>query len=101
MTTHNMTTRPNNVTLECPQEIKGIGSSIRRVSSKFLASLVSDWKKRRQQRIDRDAFLNLLRLDERELRDIGLTRDDVLLASKMPLSYNAALELEKRKGLKG
>ena len=53
------------------------------------------WKKRQEQRIDRDAFNTLLRLSDRELADIGLKRDDVLRASNLPLSFNASDELRK------
>ena len=44
--------------------------------------------------IDRDAFRNLLSLDDQMLKDIGVTRDEVRRASDLPLSVNAALELE-------
>jgi len=49
---------------------------------------------RRQRRIDRDAFRTLLGLDDAMLKDIGVTRDEVRRASDLPLSVNAALELE-------
>ncbi|MEM7213933.1 MAG: DUF1127 domain-containing protein [Pseudomonadota bacterium] len=55
------------------------------------------FKLRRQQRIDRDAFSNLLALDDRSLADIGVTRDQVIWASKLPLSVNAALEIKALK----
>lgn len=43
----------------------------------------------------RDAFKNLQRLDQRTLKDIGLTQSDVTWASKLPLDQNAACELQK------
>ncbi|MGB7336802.1 MAG: DUF1127 domain-containing protein [Salaquimonas sp.] len=48
-----------------------------------------------QQRIDRVAFHHVVALDDRQLDDIGVTRSDVIWASNLPLSQNAALELEK------
>lgn len=56
---------------------------------------VSFWKIHRQQVTNRLAFKNLLTLDANILHDIGVTREDVIWASKLPLSKNAALELEK------
>lgn len=52
-------------------------------------------ERRAQYKIDRDAFRTLERLDERELNDIGLTKDDVIWASRLPLSVNASKELAK------
>ncbi len=50
-----------------------------------------------QYRENRAAFDNMLELDDQALKDIGTSRDDVIWASKLPLSVNAALELEKLK----
>ena len=55
------------------------------------------WNLRQQRRTDRDAFNTLLRLDDRALRDIGVSREDVMWASRLPLTFNAAQELEKLK----
>lgn len=52
-------------------------------------------KQARQRRIDRDAFRRLVTLDDAALRDIGVTRQDVIWAGELPLSQNASLELEK------
>ena len=52
---------------------------------------------RRQRRIDRAAFQTLLGLDDQMLRDIGVTRDEVRRAASLPLSVNAAQELEAAK----
>ena len=49
---------------------------------------------RHQRRLNRQAFKQLLTLDDKVLRDIGLTRADVIEASSLPLSQNAAVELE-------
>ncbi len=51
---------------------------------------------RKAWRIDRLAFQHVLYLDDRILEDMGVTREDVLWANKLPLSKNAALELRKR-----
>lgn len=53
---------------------------------------------RAQQRIDRDAFNQLLRLDNDILRDIGVSREDVVYASRLPISENAAVYLSQVSG---
>ena len=57
--------------------------------------LVTVVKQRRQQLEDRAAFETVLRLDDRQLKDIGVRRIDVEWASKLPLKFNAADELRK------
>lgn len=66
-----------------------------------LASTISDtyarWQKarakRRQQRIDRLAFQNLLHLDPHLLDDVGYQRHEVEQANSLPLNSNAAIVL--------
>lgn len=53
-------------------------------------------RRRRGHRLDRAAFLNLTRLDERLLDDIGVTREDVAWAAALPIEVNAALALRER-----
>ena len=60
-----------------------------------LAKAVSYLKTRRQHVTNRLAFKSLLSLEANILHDIGVTREDVIWASKLPLSKNAAVELEK------
>ena len=50
---------------------------------------------RKEWQINRLAFQHLLYLDDRILEDIGVTREDVRWANKLPLKKNAALELRK------
>ena len=52
-------------------------------------------ERRIQRTTDRQAFSHLLALDQHTLDDIGITRDDVFWASRLPLSINASHELEK------
>ncbi len=61
----------------------------------LVAKATSYLNTRRQQVTNRLAFKNLLTLEANILQDIGVTREDVIWASKLPLSKNAALELEK------
>ncbi len=48
-----------------------------------------------ERRINRAAFDTMLELDDRMLNDIGVSRHDVRWASNLPLSVNAAMELEQ------
>ncbi len=57
--------------------------------------LWSAYKSRRQRKIDRDAFRNLLTLDDELLDDIGVTRDSVRWAAQLPLNVNAAQALKE------
>ena len=50
---------------------------------------------RYNRRIDRQAFKNVLTLDDRTLKDIGVTRQDVIRVSRLPLSVDAAIKLEE------
>lgn len=59
------------------------------------ARMRTSWVDYQAHRERRDAFKTLLRLDQKALKDIGLTRYDVLWASKLPLHVNAAEELQK------
>jgi uncharacterized protein YjiS (DUF1127 family) len=58
-------------------------------SASILGSLIRNWRARR-------AVGRLDLLDDRMLRDIGLTREDLRWASGLPLSVNAALAMEQR-----
>lgn len=79
--THTNAVQENTITLD--RKLRGLITSLR------------EWRKRkRQERIDRDALLGMASMDERMLRDIGLTRDDVKWATELPLSENAALRLQ-------
>ena len=49
----------------------------------------------KQRRIDRQAFSHLLSLDDHILDDIGVSRSDVILVSRLPLDINASRELDK------
>ncbi len=51
------------------------------------ASLLRNWHARSKVRTLHD-------LDDRTLADIGVSRDEVIWASHLPLTANAALELE-------
>jgi uncharacterized protein YjiS (DUF1127 family) len=54
----------------------------------WMACRYRHWKARGKVRAMQD-------LDDRTLADIGVRRDEVLWASRLPLSVNAALELEQ------
>ncbi len=64
--------------------------------SKSVTTMVrSYFRIRRQQKIDRLAFDNMLSLSDEILRDIGVDREDVLQASRLPLSQSASKYLQK------
>ena len=51
---------------------------------------LKNWRER--QRIEM-----LLRYDDERLLDMGITRDDIRGVIELPLSYNPAIELERRR----
>jgi uncharacterized protein YjiS (DUF1127 family) len=58
-------------------------------AASIISRLIRNWRARR-------AVTRLESFDDYMLRDIGVTRADVEWASGLPLSVNAALELEQR-----
>ncbi len=68
-------------------------------ASGFAARLKSWNVERRQQRLRRDAFNTLLRVDDHILADItGLTRAQVEHAARLPLSVDAISVIRMRQG---
>ena len=59
--------------------------------------LMDTHKKRRQVRLDRAAFQQMLTLDDDVLDDIGVTRSDVEWANQLPIQFSAARALQTRK----
>lgn len=57
--------------------------------SRAVANWIRAWRRRR-------AFLRLLKLDDRMLRDLGYTREDVLRAARLPWRENAAQAVLER-----
>jgi len=77
-----------------PVQIKRIGSTARITMARWYKTIKQLLVTRYNQRIERQAFNNLLALDDRTLKDIGVTRQDVKWASRLPLSEDAAIKLE-------
>lgn len=77
------------------QKAKPAVNGLSRMLKGQVEGLVEYWQLRKQQRIDRDAFAHMLGLSDHILRDIGVTREDVIWASKLPLSKSASKELRK------
>jgi len=71
-----------------------VSKTLVRIVKRILRDLKAYYRQRRQRRIDRLAFQHLIALEDDILRDIGVSRADVIWASKLPLSQNAAQELE-------
>lgn len=65
---------------------------------KGAAALINAHCERRQQKIDRKAFMNLVGKEDWIYSDMGVHRGDVEWAATLPLNINAAKELEKIRG---
>ena len=81
-------------TLHCPST-SSTAKSGKNLS--IVERIVAWFDRRSAQIVDRAAFDTLTRLDDRHLKDIGLTREDVEWASNLPLSRNAAEALKLRR----
>ena len=81
--------------IDCDTDIK-TGALLRLPQSwhRLWAGIVAYRRLRRQRRIDRQAFENLLYQDQRILDDLGYRRDAVQAAYRLPLSVNAARHLQ-------
>lgn len=79
--------------IDTSQEQNQVSAWFRRIGRWF-----NDWRAlaaiRRQQRQDREAFLNLLGREEWMYRDMGIHKADVEWAAHLPMHINAARELE-------
>lgn len=65
-----------------------------------LARLVDRFRTRQQQRRDRAGFSVMLKLEDHILADIGVTRDSVEWADRLPVDKDAGCELAKTAGRK-
>ncbi|MDJ0614190.1 MAG: DUF1127 domain-containing protein [Rhizobiaceae bacterium] len=64
--------------------------------TKLLVTIRDKLLENAQRRRDHRAMQQLLELDERALRDIGLTRDDVYCASRLHGGYTEHLQQQRR-----
>ncbi len=60
---------------------------------RWIDGLVARHRKRRQQRIDRQAFQHMRLLNDDILDDIGVTRSNVEWASQLPIDQSASQAL--------
>ncbi len=60
----------------------------------LIGAVLGYFKAKAKQRQDRAAFQHLLSLEPEILKDIGVTRGDVVWANNLPMHVNAALALE-------
>ncbi len=88
-----MTTCTNQV--DCRPEANRVQQKFSNFINGMILKLKTFHAQRRQRRIDRDAFLNLMSLDDTRLKDIGISRNDIIWASKLAMHKNASKELEK------
>jgi len=95
-------TSPNTININCrtpgvKDRQAGIHRAVSAASMKLalLCKTISKYiATRYNQRIDRQAFEQMHRLDDRMLKDLGITRQDVKWASRLPLSEDAHARLE-------
>lgn len=86
MTTINLAA-PRTCNVQSHNEATFVGRLVRKIRTHL--------QLRRQHRINRQAFAQMMNLEDELLKDIGVTRADIHWASSLPLSENAAIELKK------
>lgn len=86
---HSVQKTVETVSTECRQNI------VLRSITKVFSAIRNHVVRKYNQRIDRQAFNYLLTLDESLLKDIGVTRGDVMWASQLPMSEDAAKKVEE------
>ena len=70
-------------------------NQLTRIIIRFARRLDRYLQKKQRQKVDRDTYRQLQQLDDYSLRDIGLSRQDVVREHRIPLTQNVALELER------
>ena len=80
----------------CEEQIADASISVNARFKRLVTAFKMHLRDRNQRRIDNKAFRYMLLLDETMLKDIGVTRGDIIWAYKLPLSQHASLELGKR-----
>lgn len=81
--------------IECSAQSNQANNNLSTFVEGILQKIRTSYALHRQHKIDRDAFRNLLSLDETHLKDIGVSRNDIIWASKLALHENASKELER------
>jgi uncharacterized protein YjiS (DUF1127 family) len=79
-------------TAETEERARGVLASILKGSQRLWLMVV--------ELRNRDALLPLLSLEDWQLQDLGVARDDVVRALRQPLSVPAARELERMRGIR-
>jgi uncharacterized protein YjiS (DUF1127 family) len=74
------------------EDFSHLATALRGLAAAFRGA----YRQYREDRLRRDAFLNLLTLDDATLDDIGVTREEVNWAARLPLEINAARALRGR-----
>ncbi len=83
-TSQNLPIKPSNT----------VATIVKGAASQFASLAKERYQRQKQIRVNRQAFSHMLKLDNHILADIGLSRDDVIWASRLPIDVNAACELE-------
>ena len=78
-----------------PRNAQTFVSAIEGYLKNLVSRIYTLFAQRKQQHINRQAFTHLLSLDDYILDDIGVTRYDIVEASRLPMHVNASLKLEK------
>ena len=85
-----------NRTKSCEEQITDASVSLFGKISQMAAQFRTHMQNHNQRHIDHKAFRDMLLLDEAMLKDIGVSRSQIIWAANLPASQNASLALEKQ-----
>ena len=92
MNTHAAPIKCDDLVIRTPAS-SGLTLKASSVVRTWFGKISQRWNNHRELRTNRKAFQTMLRLDDTMLNDIGVTRSEVQWANSLPLSVNAAVEL--------
>ncbi len=84
-----------NRTPNCSDHIAEASVSLSTRVAELIATVKGKIAGRIQRRADNKTFRYLMQLDDAMLKDIGISRGDVVWAGNLPVNANASLELAK------
>lgn len=79
----------------CSEQIAEASVSLNSRIIQLFAVLKAQFNHRVQRQADKKALNYMMQLDDGNLKDIGISRSDVVWAGSLPVNANASLELAK------
>ena len=79
----------------CSEQIAEASVSLTSRFAQLFEALKTRFNQRKQLQVDKKALSYMMQLDDDLLKDIGISRGDIVWAESLPVNANASLELAK------